>query len=70
MCTGKVWTWVECNCKATERYAHGYFAGKKGMKHIMNGIKENTSEVQKQERPSIVVVCSDLGEGRIKPRGI
>lgn len=28
----------------------GYFAGKKGMKHIINGIKENTSEVQKQER--------------------
>lgn len=40
------------------------------MKHIMNGIKENTSEVQKQERPSIFVVCSDLGEGRIKPCGI
>lgn len=36
----------------------GYFAGKKGMKHIMNGIKENTSEVQKQEKVRVFLLSS------------
>lgn len=53
MYTGKIWMWVECSCKATERCAQGLLCRQgKRMKHIMNGIKENTSEVQKpQERP-------------------
>lgn len=45
----------------------GYLASKKGMKYIMNGIKENRSEMQKRERPKYYfVVCDDLDEGRIK----
>lgn len=40
---------------------------KKGMKYIMNGIKENRSEMQKRERPKYYfAVCDDLSEGRMK----